>query len=100
MMQCFVIQAQDGTDAAAFARRQAARPAHLANLDKSLGFVKMAVATLDANGQPNGSVVIAEFADRAALDAWLASEPYVTEKVWQTVTVTPCRLPPAFATPS
>lgn len=96
-MLCFMIHGQDGSDAEAPVRRQAARAAHLANLDNSLGFVKMAVATLDASGQPNGSVVIGEFADRTAVDAWLASEPYILEKVWQTVTVTPCRLPPAFA---
>ena len=56
----------------------------------------LAAAMLDEAGQMNGSVMIGDFPDRAALDAWLAQEPYVTGQVWQTVEVIPCKIGPAF----
>lgn len=96
-MACFIIHGRDGTDAEAPARRQTAREAHLQHIGQSLAWVKMAVATLDAAGQPNGSLLITEFPDRAALDAWLAQEPYVQQKVWQEIVVTSGRFPPIFA---
>jgi hypothetical protein len=39
-----------------------------------------------------GSVTIADFPDRAALDHWLATDPYVLQGVWQTIDVQPFRL--------
>jgi uncharacterized protein YciI len=39
-----------------------------------------------------GSVVLAEFPNRADLDAWLAREPYVTEGVWKNIEIKPFRL--------
>lgn len=96
-MPCFIIHGYDGTDADAPARRQTAREAHLQHITASLTWIKMAVATLDGAGQPNGSLLITEFPDRAALDAWLAQEPYMQQKVWQKVLVTAGRFPPIFA---
>ncbi len=34
-----------------------------------------------------GSLLVVEFVDRAALDAYLAHEPYVMEGVWQDIEV-------------
>ena len=34
-----------------------------------------------------GSVLILDFPDRAALDEYLANEPYVLEKVWEKIEV-------------
>ena len=34
-----------------------------------------------------GSVLVLEFPDRAGLDEYLESEPYIREKVWETVEV-------------
>ena len=42
---------------------------------------------LDEEGKAKGSALIMEFPDRAALDAYLASEPYVVEHVWDRVEV-------------
>jgi hypothetical protein len=39
-----------------------------------------------------GSAVIVEFPSRAVLDAWLASEPYVTGGVWRRIEARPSRL--------
>ena len=44
---------------------------------------------LDEEGRMKGSALIMDFPDRAALDAYLASEPYVTEHVWETIEVEP-----------
>jgi uncharacterized protein YciI len=46
---------------------------------------------LDDDGAMIGSACIVEFDDRAALDAWLDSDPYVTGDVWRTIEVTPFR---------
>lgn len=95
-MAQFIIIGKDGTDAAAPDRRQAARVAHLQYTQDHLKHFKMAAAMLDEAGQMNGSVMIGDFPDRAALDAWLAQEPYVTGLVWQTVEIVPCKIGPAF----
>ncbi len=42
-------------------------------------------AILDDDGRMIGSATIVEFPDRAAVDAWLARDPYVTGKVWQKI---------------
>ena len=48
-------------------------------------------AILDDGGRMVGSSCIVEFPDRAAVDAWLATDPYVTENVWQKIEVRPFR---------
>ena len=42
---------------------------------------------LDAEGRMKGPALVMEFSDRAALDAYLANEPYVIEGVWQKIEV-------------
>ena len=39
-----------------------------------------------------GSTLCVEFETREDLDEWLANDPYVTEGVWQDITVQPIRL--------
>ena len=93
-MPHYVITARDGTDPDALARRMAARPAHLANVTPLVeaGQIIAGGAMLDDAGRMIGSVTIAEFADRAALDHWLATDPYVVQGVWQTIDIQPFRL--------
>ena len=93
-MPQYVITARDGTDPGALARRMAARPAHLANVAPLVeaGRLIAGGALLDDAGQMIGSVTIAEFPDRAALDQWLATDPYVVQGVWRTIDVQPFRL--------
>lgn len=92
----FVLIARDGTDAGALQRRLAARNAHIENTERNTPHMVMGVATLDAGGGMDGSVMIVDFPDRAALDRWLAAEPYVTGDVWRDITVLPCRIGPSF----
>lgn len=93
-MPQFLILAYDGRDPDAPARRQAARAAHLEGIRPRVerGEILAGGAILDDAGQMIGSAVIAEFASRAELDAWLAQDPYVTEGVWQQIEVKPYRL--------
>ena len=93
-MPQFLVIAHDGTDEGAPARRLAARPTHLASLSPHVeaGRIVAGGALLDDVGGMIGSVVMTEFDNRAALDAWLAGDPYVTGQVWKTVEIRPIRL--------
>ena len=81
----FIITAYDG--AGMLEKRLAVRARHLENMGKINGKVICAGGLLDSEGKMKGSVLIMEFADRAGLDAYLASEPYIAEHVWEKVTV-------------
>ncbi|MCW3474149.1 YciI family protein [Limobrevibacterium gyesilva] len=93
-MPQFVVIAYDGTDPDALARRMAVRPAHLENVKPMVaaGQIIAGGALLDDAGGMIGSVSIVDFPDRAGLDHWLATDPYVTGKVWQKIEVKPFRL--------
>lgn len=92
----FLVIARDGTDADALSRRLATRDAHLVNVKKykEAGNIIVGGALLSAEGTMNGSALIADFPDRAALDAYLNSDPYTLNGVWQTFDVTEMKLPP------
>ncbi len=89
----YLVVAYDGTDPEAPARRQAVREAHLAGARDmgASGAMICGGALLDDAGGMIGSACIVEFVDRAALDTWLETDPYVTGNVWQRVEVTPFR---------
>lgn len=81
----FIVKAYDGEGM--LEKRMAVRPRHLEGM-KALGKqVICAGGLLDEAGKMKGSALIMEFPDRAALDSYLAAEPYVTEGVWQKVEV-------------
>ncbi len=89
----FLVVAYDGTDAEAPARRLAVREAHLEGARRMAadGSMICGGALLDDDGNMIGSACVVEFPDRAALDAWLESDPYVTGGVWRRIEVTPFR---------
>src|SRR6185312_5242884 len=89
----FLLIGYDGTDAFAPERRQRAREAHLAAAAhlKSQGHFITGGAILDARGAMIGSAVVFDFPDRPALERNLATDPYVTERVWQRFEVHPFR---------
>ena len=95
----FLLLAYDATDADALNRRMAARDAHLKHIAtaKAAGQAKMGAALFNAQGQMYGSCIIAEFETRAEFDAWLASDPYVVQKVWENITIEECKIAPSFA---
>jgi hypothetical protein len=63
------------------------RPRHLAGMEKLRDHIICAGGLLDDTGKMKGSVLIMDFENRAELDKYLASEPYVVEGVWEKVEV-------------
>jgi hypothetical protein len=93
-MPQFLVTLYDGTDAEAPARRQAARPAHLDGLKDNVASGRLVFGgpIFDEAQNPIGSFLLADCADRAALDALIANDPYTRRNVWQRVEVRPVRL--------
>ena len=81
----FMVKAYDGKGM--LEKRMEVRPRHLEGINKLGKHVICAGGLLDEEGKMKGSVLVVDFADRAELDAYLAAEPYVVEKVWEKVEV-------------
>ena len=81
----FIVKAYDGEGM--LDKRMEIRPRHLEGM-KALGKqVICAGGLLDEAGRMKGSALVMEFPDRAALEKYLAAEPYVTGGVWQRIEV-------------
>jgi len=89
-----------GTDVPdSLARRTAARPAHLARLEALRDAGRLVLAgpfpAIDANDPGpagfSGSLIVAEFADLAAAQAWAEADPYIEAGVYEDVSVRPFR---------
>lgn len=83
----FIITAHDGENM--LEKRMAVRPRHLEGMAKLGKQIVCAGGLLDDAGKMAGSVLIVDFEDRAALDAYLQNEPYVTEQVWARIDIAP-----------
>ena len=83
----FVIRAYDGPNM--LDKRMAVRERHLENMAKVNGNVICAGGLLDREGIMKGSLLVMEFESRELLDAYLKSEPYIQEGVWQKIDVDP-----------
>ena len=88
----FLILAYDGENK--LAKRLEVRPQHLANLANlanlpSDAHVICAGGLLTEEGQMKGSAMVMDFPDRASLDDYLRTEPYVVAGVWEKITVEP-----------
>ena len=83
----FVIKAYDGANM--LEKRMAVRQRHLENMAKVDGKVICAGGLLDREGKMKGSLLVMEFESRELLDAYLKSEPYILEGVWQKIDVDP-----------
>ena len=81
----FIIKAYDGANK--LDKRMEVRPRHLAGMQQLGNHVICAGGLLDEEGKMKGSVLIVDFENRGALDAYLAGEPYVVEGVWEKVEV-------------
>ena len=81
----FMIKAYDGPNV--LDKRLAVRPRHLEGMKKLGKRIICAGGLLDEERKMKGSALVLEFESRAALDDYLASEPYVTEGVWEKVEV-------------
>ncbi len=83
----FVVNAHDGKNM--LEKRMEVRPRHLENMTRNKEHVICAGGILDEAGKPIGSVLVLDFESRDQLDAYLAGEPYIIEKVWEDVKVEP-----------
>jgi len=94
----FIVTGYDGSDAGALERRTAVRDAHLvgATAMKEAGQLLFGTAILDDDDKMIGSIMVVEYPDRAAVDAWLKVEPYVKGDVWRKIEIAPCRVAPMF----
>lgn len=74
-------------------RRLAARAEHMAGLkiEKCANRIVDGGAILDETGNMAGSVVLCQFEDRTALDAYLEREVYMREGIWGEVEIIPMR---------
>jgi uncharacterized protein YciI len=79
-------------------RRLAVRSQHLALGDKlrTSGNFLHGVAMLDAQGIMRGSTMVMDSGSKPELDAWLKTEPYVTNQVWENIEISPCAVGPTF----
>jgi len=92
----FLVIARDAPGPDVAARRKRMRESHLASLKKlrSFGQLVMAGALQNEDGETIGSTVVFDFPDRAALDAYLQTEPFVEGKVWDQIEIYPFRVAP------
>ena len=81
----FLVTAMDGANM--LEKRMEVRPRHLEGIANLGKHVVVAGGLLDEEGKTKGSSLVLDFDSREELDAYLASEPYVKEHVWETVTV-------------
>ena len=81
----FLVKAYDGEGK--LNKRMEVRLRHLEGMKARGKQVIVAGGLLDNAGRMKGSALVMEFPDRIALDAYLASEPYVVEGVWQKIEV-------------
>ena len=91
----FLILAWDVEGDEGLARRDAARPAHGKSIRTQWeqGHVVLGAGILDDENAARGSLVVVDYPTREDVDAYLASEPFVTHGVWARVEVHPLFLP-------
>jgi uncharacterized protein YciI len=93
-MAYFLVIARDGKDPETPARRKKTRPSHLENLKPMVARDEIVSGggILSPANEMVGSAIFVQFPSRSELDAWLAREPYVVNKVWRDIEVIPIRM--------
>lgn len=71
--------------------RQASRPTHLDYLRAREGDVHFGGPLLDPEGNPCGSLLLIEAADRAAAEAFAAGDPYAKAGLFESTVIRPIR---------
>jgi len=93
-MNQYLITAYDYTDPGALQRRMNIRPHHFESareLKKSDNFI-FGGAILDDEGRMIGSVMVMQFETGEQLEAWKQSEPYITQKIWESYDIKPFKV--------
>jgi uncharacterized protein YciI len=70
------------------------RPHHLdgAKELKAKGNYVLGGAMLNEEGKMIGSTMILQFENEEELEAWQQSEPYITQKIWESVDIKPFKV--------
>ncbi len=71
--------------------RQATRPTHLDYLRTRESAVQFGGPLLDPEGNPCGSLLLIEASDRAAAEAFAASDPYAKAGLFESTVIRPIR---------
>lgn len=89
----YVIHAYDHTDTDALDRRMAVRPAHFEYVRqlKAEGKFLLGGALLDSDGRMIGSMLVLDLASDEQLTAYLNSDPYIVQGIWDKIDVKPFR---------
>jgi uncharacterized protein YciI len=93
-MNQYLVTGYDYTDEGALDRRMGVRPHHLdgAVALKASGNYILGGAILNDDGKMIGSVMVLQFETEEQLEAWKMSEPYITQKIWESVDVKPFKV--------
>ena len=93
-MKQYLITAYDYTYEDSLQNRIDVRPHHLdgAKELKEKGNFILGGAMLNDDGKMIGLVMVLQFETDEELEAWKKSEPYITQKVWETVDIKPFRV--------
>lgn len=93
-MKQYLITGHDYTDAGALERRMNVRPHHLdgAKELKEKGNYVLGGAMLNDEGNMIGSVMILQFETETDFETWKQNEPYITQGIWESVTIKPFRV--------
>jgi hypothetical protein len=90
----FLVLAWDAPGEESVAKRDAARSSHSASIRElwEQGHVVLGAGILDDAGVVRGSLVVVDYPSRDEVDGYLATEPFVTNAVWERVEVHPLRV--------
>jgi len=94
IMNQYIVTGYDYTDDGALKRRMDVRPHHLDGAKdlKEKGNYVVGGALLNEEGKMMGSVMILQFENEEELEAWKQNEPYITQKIWESVDVKPFKV--------
>lgn len=89
----FTIIARDDTAEGTLDKRLAARTEHMERIYamKAEGTIIDGGAITNVEGKMIGSIILCEYPDRSALDAYIKSEIYYREGIWKDIEVLPFR---------
>ncbi len=93
----FIVIAYDYTDEKAHDRLMAVRESHLKQAEEFFESGKWlyAVGIMDDHDKLIGSMIVCDFNSREEMQQqWLYDEPYITGKVWETITIHRALIPP------
>ena len=72
--------------------RLATRPAHIEHLKVEASRIVLGGPVLDPAGNPCGSLLVVEAADRAEAEAFAAADPYAKAGLFESVAIRPYRV--------